>query len=109
MINARRRAAKEPEVARKKKTYHDDWHGRSPSPNGLRPWEKIWNAPFPPRFRLPTHMAKYAGDTNLRVWLEDYRLAYRVEGAKYKYFIIQYLPLYLAYFPRAWLEYLLHG
>lgn len=51
------------------------------------------------------HVAKYTGDTNPGVWLEDYRLACWAEGAEDEYFIIQYLPLYLVDSPQAWLEY----
>lgn len=35
----------------------------------------IWGAVFPQCFRPPTTFAKYARETNLGIWLEDYRLA----------------------------------
>ena len=61
------------------------------------------------RFRAPTNIGKYGGESNPSVWLEDYRLACRAGGANDDHFIIQYLPLYLADSARAWLEYLPAG
>jgi hypothetical protein len=45
-----------------------------------------------------------AGETNLALWLEDYRLACRGGGAVDDDFIIQNLPLSLANLARTWLE-----
>jgi hypothetical protein len=58
-----------------------------------------------PRFRAPTHIAKYAGETNPSFWLEDYRLTFRAGGVDDDLFIIQYLPIFLAETTQAWLEY----
>ena len=67
----------------------------------------ILNAAFPLRYRPPTNIPKYSGETNPRLWLEDYRLAYQVGGADNDDFIIHNLPLFLADSARAWLEHLL--
>ena len=32
-------------------------------------------APYPRRFRPPTHISKYNGETNPDHWLEEYHLA----------------------------------
>ena len=82
---------------------------RSPSPNPTRPnafSRAIRGAPFPQRFRPPANIVKYTGDTNLGVWLEDYRLACRARGASDDRFIIQYLPICLGENVRAWLDFL---
>ena len=42
---------------------------------------------------MPTNIAKYTGETNLGIWLEDFWLAYRAEGLDDDLFIIQYLPI----------------
>ena len=62
--------------------------------------------PFLVRFRMPSNIIKYSGDSNPAVWLEDFRLTYQVGGVDDDLFIIQYLPLYLAKSARAWLEHL---
>ena len=49
---------------------------------------------------------KYTGDTNPRVWLEDYRLACRAGGANDDRFVIQCLPICLGENVRAWLDFL---
>ena len=49
---------------------------------------------------------KYTGDTNLGVWLEDYRLACRAGGASDDRIVIQYLPICLGENVRAWLDFL---
>ena len=41
---------------------------------------------------------------NLRLWLEDYRLAYQAGGVDNDDFIIRNLPLFLADLARIWLE-----
>jgi hypothetical protein len=57
-------------------------------------------------FRLPKNVIKYDGKTNPIVWLEDYRLACRAGGVDDDFFIIQFLPIYLADTTRAWLDHL---
>ena len=66
----------------------------------------ILNAAFPSRYRPPTNIPKYSGETNPGLWLEDYRLAYQAGGADNDDFIIRNLPLFLADSARAWLEHL---
>jgi hypothetical protein len=48
----------------------------------------------------------YSRETNLGLWLEDYRLASKAGGAYNDYFIIRNLPLFLADSARTWLEHL---
>jgi hypothetical protein len=48
----------------------------------------------------------YDDRTNLRVWLEEYRLTCRVDRADVDFFIIQFLSIYLADSARAWLDHL---
>ena len=48
----------------------------------------------------------YSRETNLGLWLEDYRLACQTGGADNNDFIIRNLPLFLADLARAWLEHL---
>ena len=53
---------------------HD--RGLSPEPPGTRVFSReIRTAPFPPRFRQPTTLVKYSGETDPAVWFNDYRLA----------------------------------
>ena len=66
----------------------------------------ILNAAFPPRYRPPTNIPKYSGETNPELWLEDYRLGYQAGGVDNDDFIIRNLPLFLADLARAWLEHL---
>ena len=48
----------------------------SPEPPGTRVFSRaIRAAPFPPRFRQPTTLTKYSGETDPGLWLNDYRLA----------------------------------
>jgi hypothetical protein len=61
---------------------------------------------FPQRFRQPTSIDKYNGETNPRVWLNDYRLACQLGGATTDVVIIRNLPLHLADSARTWLEHL---
>jgi hypothetical protein len=42
---------------------------------------EIRTASFPLRFRQPTSIDKYTGETDPRVWLNDYRLACQLDGA----------------------------
>jgi hypothetical protein len=48
---------------------------------------------------------RYDGDTNPRIWLEDYRLACHAGGATDDLFVIK-LPLYRSDSARTWLEHL---
>ena len=64
----------------------------------------ILNDAFPPRYRPPTNIPKYFGETNPGLWLKDYWLACQASGADNDDFIIHNLPLFLAYSARAWLE-----
>ncbi|TKC11877.1 hypothetical protein FA727_23740 [Robertmurraya kyonggiensis] len=66
----------------------------------------IRTAPIPPRFRQPTTITKYSGETDPRVWLNDYRLACQLGGATDDAMIIRNLPLHLADSARTWLEHL---
>src|SRR5688572_25109944 len=91
---------------------YDSGEDRSPSPGAAGPRAfsaRILNAPFPPRFRQPTSIAKYSGETNPGVWLSDYRLACQAGGADDDLFIICNLPLFLADSTRAWLEHIPSG
>ncbi|KAF8748988.1 hypothetical protein HU200_012755 [Digitaria exilis] len=67
-----------------------------------------WNrdaAPEPAGMR-PTTITKYSGETDPRVWLNDYRLACQLGGATDDAMIIRNLPLHLADSARTWLEHL---
>jgi hypothetical protein len=52
------------------------------------------------------NIIKYNIKTNLSVWLEDYRLTCMVGGEDDDLFIIQFLPIYLVYSTKAWLDHL---
>ena len=79
----------------------------SPDPTGPNAFSKaIRAARFHQRFRPPANIVKYTGDTNLGVWLVDYRRACQAGGANDDRFIIQYLPICLGENVRAWLEFL---
>jgi hypothetical protein len=67
---------------------------------------EIRTAAFPQRFRQPTTIVKYNGETDPRVWLNDYRLACQLGGATSDEVIIRNLPLHLADSVRTWLEHL---
>jgi hypothetical protein len=64
---------------------------------------------FPSRFRAPTNVPRYDGDTNPSVWLEDYRLVYHTGGTTDDLFIIKNLPLYLGDSASMWLKHLPRG
>jgi hypothetical protein len=51
-------------------------------------------------------IVKYNGETDRRVWLNDYRLACQLGGATSDEVIIRSLPLHLADSARTWLEHL---
>jgi hypothetical protein len=65
---------------------------------------EIRTATFPQRFRQPTTIVKYNGETDPRVWLNDYRLACQLGGATSDEVIIRNLPLHLADSAQTWLE-----
>jgi hypothetical protein len=67
---------------------------------------EIRKATFTQRFRQPTTIIKYNGETDPRVWLNDYHLACQLGGATSDEMIIRNLPLHLADSARRWLEHL---
>jgi hypothetical protein len=67
---------------------------------------EIRTASFPQRFRQPTSIDKYNGETDPRVLLNDYRLACQLGGATTDEVIIRNLPLHLVDSARTWLEHL---
>jgi hypothetical protein len=88
---------------------YDSCEDRSPTPEppGTRVFSReIRTTSFPQRFRQPTSIDKYTGETDPRVWLNDYRLACQLGGATTDEVIIRNLPLHLADSARMWLEHL---
>jgi hypothetical protein len=88
---------------------YDSEEDRSPSPEppGPRVFSRaIRRAPFPARFRAPTTITKYSGETRPELWLVDYRLACQLGGPDDDNLIIRNLPLFLSDAARAWLEHL---
>jgi hypothetical protein len=88
---------------------YDSREDRSPTPEPLGTRvisREIRTASFPLRFRQPTSIVKYNGETDPRVWLNDYRLACQLGGATTDEVIIRNLPLHLADSARMWLEHL---
>jgi hypothetical protein len=74
----------------------EDW-SPSPEPPGPRVFSRaIRRAPFPARFRAPTTITKYSGETRLELWLADYRLACQLGGTNDDNLIIRNLPLFLS-------------
>jgi hypothetical protein len=74
---------------------YDSNEDRSPTPEppGTRVFSReIHAAAFPQRFRQPTTIVKYNGETDPRVWLNDYRLACQLGGATSDEVIIRNLP-----------------
>jgi hypothetical protein len=61
---------------------------------------EIRTTSFPQCFRQPTSINKYTRETDPRVWLNDYRLAYQLGGATADEVIIRNLPLHLAHAAR---------
>jgi hypothetical protein len=95
------------DCGRRRRHDSDDDRDRSWSSNQRGPrafGQSIRDAKFSSRFRAPTNVPRYDGDTNFSVWLEDYRLAYHAEGATDDLFVIKNLPLYLSDSARTWLE-----
>jgi hypothetical protein len=81
VINARRAANTETRAAVGYRPgrggCYDSQEDRSPTPEppGTRVFSReIRTASFPQRFRQPTSIDKYNGETDPRVWLNDYRL-----------------------------------
>jgi hypothetical protein len=77
---------------------YDSKEDRSPSPEPPGPQafsRAIRRAPFPTRFRIPTTITKYSGETRPELWLADYRLACQLGGMDDDNLIIRNLPLFL--------------
>jgi hypothetical protein len=88
---------------------YDSGEDQSPSPEPPGPQAFSWairRAPFPTRFRTPTTITKYSGETRPELWLADYRLACQLGGMDEDNLIIHNLPLFLSDAARAWLEHL---
>jgi hypothetical protein len=88
---------------------YDSREDRSPMPEplGTRVFSReIHTASFPQRFRQPTSIDKYTGETDRRVWLNDYCLVCQLGGGTTDEVIICNLPLHLADSARTWLEHL---
>jgi hypothetical protein len=89
--------------------HYDSGEDRSPtpeSPGNPRAQPGYLHGELPQRFRQPTTIVKYNGETDPRVWLNDYRLACQQGGATSDEVIIRNLPLHLADSTRTWLEHL---
>jgi hypothetical protein len=74
---------------------YDSGEDRSPSPEPPGPQafsRAIRRAPFPTRFRTPTTITKYSGETRPELWLTDYRLACQLGGMDDDNLIIRNLP-----------------
>jgi hypothetical protein len=88
---------------------YDSGEDRSPLPEppGLQAFSRAirW-APFSTRFRAPTTITKYSGETRPELWLADYRLACQLGGTDDDNLIICNLPLFLSDATQAWLEHL---
>jgi hypothetical protein len=103
VINARRTGNAETRAAA---SYHPRRGGRydsredrspTPEPPGTRVFSReIRTASFPQCFRQPMSIDKYTGETDPRVWLNNYRLACQLGGATTDEVIIRNLPLHLA-------------
>jgi hypothetical protein len=116
VINARRTSKAD---ARAAAGYHprrggcydsDEDRSPTPEPPGTRVFSReIRAVAFPQRFRQPSTIVKYNGETDPRVWLNDYRLACQLGGATNDEVIIRNLPLHLGDSARTWLEHLPAG
>jgi hypothetical protein len=85
----------------------DEDRSPTPEPPGTRVFSREIRTPtFPQRFRQPTTIVKYNGETDPSVWLNDYHLACQLGGATSDEAIIRNLPLHLADSARTWLEHL---
>jgi hypothetical protein len=97
---------------------YDNGEDRSPSPEPLGPHAFSWairRASFPTRFRTPTTITKYSGESKPELWLADYQLACQLGGTDDDNqlggtddvnLIICNLSLFLSDAARAWLEHL---
>jgi hypothetical protein len=88
---------------------YDNEEDRSPSPEPPGPQafsQAIRRVPFLTRFRAPTTITNYLGETRSKLWLADYRLACQLGGTDDDNLIICNLPLFLSDAARAWLEHL---
>jgi hypothetical protein len=88
---------------------YDSEEDQSPSPEPPGPWvfsRAIRRASFLARFRAPTTITKYSGETRPELWLADYRLTCQLGGTDDDNLIIRNLPLFLSDAARAWLEHL---
>jgi hypothetical protein len=88
---------------------YDSREDRSPTsePPGTRVFSReIRTSSFPQHFRQPTSIDNYNGETDPRVWLNDYLLACQLGGATTDEVIIRNLPLHLSDSARTWLEHL---
>jgi hypothetical protein len=84
--------------------HYDSGEDRSPSPElpGPKAFSRaIRRAPFPTRFRTPTTITKYSGETILELWLTDYRLACQLGGMDDDNLIIRNLPMFISDAARA--------
>jgi hypothetical protein len=113
IINARRTGNMETRAAAgchpRRGGRYDSREDRSPTsePPGTRVFSReIRPASFPQHFRQPMSIDKYTGETDPRVWLNDYRLACQLGGATTDEVIIRNLPLHLADSARTWLKHL---
>jgi hypothetical protein len=113
VINARRTSKADARAAAgyhpRRGGHYDGDEDRSPTPEppGTRVFSReIRATAFPKRFRQPTTIVKYNGETDPRVWLNDYRLACQLGGATSDEVIICNLPLHLGDSARTWLEHL---
>jgi hypothetical protein len=88
---------------------YDSQEDQSPTPEPpatrVFSWE-IRTANIPQHFLQPTTIVKYLGETDPRVWLNDYRMACQLGGTTNNSVIIRNLPLHLAESTRTWLEHL---
>jgi hypothetical protein len=74
---------------------YDSEEVRSPLPESPGPQafsQAIQRASFPTRFRAPTTITKYSGETRPELWLADYRLACQLGGTNDDNLIIRNLP-----------------
>jgi hypothetical protein len=88
---------------------YDSGEDQSPSPEPPGPQafsRAIRRASFPTRFRTPTTITKYSGESKPELWLADYWLACQLGGTDDDNLIIRNLPLFLSDAARAWLEHL---
>jgi hypothetical protein len=100
VINARRAGNTETRAAAgyhpRRGGRYDSREDRSPAsePSGTCVFSReIRTASFPQRFRQPASIVKYNGETDPRVWLNDYRLACQLGGATTDEVIIRNLPV----------------